>query len=90
MDADRPAWTLGRRREPTELSTDRARRWCVLRTQRDADPARRNHRPIAPHHLARLFARRWRDLSEQLGGFDRQQYLRKLHGRRDLLGKGKT
>jgi len=34
---------------------------------------RRNHRPIVPYHLARLFVRRLLDLSEQLGGFDRQQ-----------------
>jgi hypothetical protein len=52
----------GRRRVLT-----RAWRWCVLRTIRDARLARARRRPIAPHHLPRLFCRRWRACAAVLG-----------------------
>jgi predicted transcriptional regulator len=89
MDAHRPAWTLGRRGGPPELSAERAWRWCVLRTLRDAKQAKSKGRPIATHHLARLFARRWHQMSDQLGEFDRNKYLRTLRLGRYLLGKVK-
>jgi CRISPR-associated protein Csb1 len=58
-EKNRPAWTLGRREAPAGLSAQRAWKWCLLRTVRDARLARQRGRPIAAHHLERQFARRW-------------------------------
>src|SRR5258708_7652150 len=58
---------LGRRGVPGGLPAGRAWRWCVLRTVRNARIARRKGRPIAGHHLGRLFARRWVGFENILG-----------------------
>jgi len=58
-ELSRPAWTLGRREAPAGLSAQRAWKWCLLRTVRDARLGRKRDRPIAAHHLERLFVRRW-------------------------------
>ena len=88
-DSHRPAWTLGRRGVPRGLSANRAWRWCVLRTLRDAKLAQRKGRPIARHHLERLFARRWHEVSDQFDELDKKWFLRRLHRGRHLIGKGK-
>lgn len=62
IESDRPAWKLDRHKVPAGLSPERAWRWCVMRTNRDARIAKRNGRPIASHHLARVFARRWHEV----------------------------
>jgi hypothetical protein len=61
----------------------------VLSTFHDDRLARRKGRPIAPHHLARLFARRWYGMSEQFAGLDKQWFLRRLLRGRQFVGKGK-
>jgi len=71
-ESAQPARKLVRRGVPTGLSAGRAWRWCVLRTRRDARLAQRKGRPIAKHHLERLFARRWNDMLDQLTELDSQ------------------
>ena len=90
MDANRPAWTLGRQGGPPELSPGRAWRWCVLRTLRDAKLARHKGRPIARHHLEGLFARRWHEMSDRLAKLDKKWFLRRLHRGRHLIREGQT
>jgi hypothetical protein len=88
-EVDRPAWKLGRHEVPAGLSADRAWRWCVLRTVRDARLARQKGRPIAMHHLARLFSRRWHQLLDQFDELDKKWFLRRLHRGGHFIGKGK-
>jgi hypothetical protein len=61
----------------------------VLRTLRDAKQAKHKGRPIAPHHLARLFARRWHQMSQQSNEVDRLDYFGRVPKDRFLLGNGK-
>lgn len=49
---------------PTGLSADRAVRFCIQRTRRDARLARRRGRPIAEHHLRRLLERRLNGMAD--------------------------
>jgi hypothetical protein len=74
---------------PSDLSADRAWRWCVLRIVRDAKLAKYKGRPIARHHLERLFARRWYDMLENLNELDKKSFLRRLHRGRHFIEKGK-
>lgn len=88
-DTTRPAWTLGRRRLPQKLSADRAWRWCVLQTLREARQADQRGRPVASHHLARLFARRWNELSVELGGLNRNWFFAETDSRAGVLREGR-
>ncbi|HET6248705.1 MAG TPA: hypothetical protein VFE47_13465 [Tepidisphaeraceae bacterium] len=64
-DSHRPAWTPARHRLPTGLPANRAWRWCLLRTARDAKIASHKGKPIAEHHLERLLARRWAEFGRK-------------------------
>jgi hypothetical protein len=79
---------LGLRGTPTGLSANRAWRWCILRTLRDARLARQRGRPIARHHLARLFARRWHEVLDDSLELDKQWFLTRLRRGRQFMGKG--
>lgn len=78
---------LGRREVPNGLSPARAWRWCFLRALRDARLARRKGRPIAKHHLARLFMRRWNELADYFGELDKNWSLRRLRDGSHFIGK---
>jgi hypothetical protein len=56
------------------MPADRAWRWCILRTARDARLARQKGRPIAKHHLARLLVRRWHQMLHQYDELDKKRF----------------
>ena len=46
-------------KRPVFRTSDRAWRWCLLRTQRDMQLAVRRGRPISRPNARRLLTRRW-------------------------------
>ncbi len=67
---DRGMWGCPAARVPRGLDVERAWRWCVHRTIRDARLAAARGRSISRPNLERLFARRWARLMEGLPAMD--------------------
>jgi len=62
-------WPMDAARVPADLPPDRAWRWCLLRTLRDARLAAHRGRPISRPNLERLFYRRWWRASASVSAF---------------------